>query len=83
MEDKFELKVWNIGGRWNCDDLCKKYEPYLGKKTNAFSIDGKEGIICRYYTCYGGENGQFAIEYEHHNRTTWVNAEKVASAVSL
>jgi len=82
MQDKFELKVWNIGGKYNGDELCKKYAPYLGIKTNAFNKVSKEdGVVCRYYTCYGGENGQFAIEYENRNVTSWVDAEDLVNVL--
>ena len=37
----------------------------------------QQGFVCRYYTCYGTGQGQFAIEYENSNITSWVNAEDI------
>ena len=67
---KMDRKTYK-GGEWNARDLCEKYKQHLGKKTN------KKGVVCRYYTCYGTGEGQFAIEYENSNITSWVNAEDI------
>ena len=70
MNRKFEIEIYE-DGQWNAKDLCKKYKQHLGKKTN------KKEVMCRYYTCYGTGEGQFAIEYENSNITSWVNAEDI------
>ena len=70
MNRKFKIEIYK-GGQWNAKYLCDKYKKYLGKKTN------KQGFVCRYYTCYGTGQGQFAIEYENSNITSWVNAEDI------